>query len=106
MQADEPKWPGRELRQHSGPPPAGDVLVVDCLVYVLRQADGNVRARLTNLVGFEVTASNERAALAKLIGELKQQLPKYLESDEPIPYVKEPAPPEPGEQIRRVPMHL
>ena len=74
MPSDEATWPGRQvnLDRHQAPPTG--VPVFDCLVYVSRQADGSVRARLANLVGFEVTAASERAAFARLIPDLKRRL--------------------------------
>ena len=106
MPTDEPTWPGRQVNLHQDQTPPTDVPVFDCLVYVIRQADGSVRARLANLVGFEVTAASEGAAFAKLIPDLRRRLAEYLESPDPIPWLKEPAPLEPGEQRRFVPVHL
>jgi hypothetical protein len=98
---DEIVQPGVSHR----PPPA-DVPVFNCLVYVLRAADGTVRARVANLPGIEVTAASEREALGKAVLAFKQRIGELLGGAAAIPWIEPPVPAEPGEQQRFIPVHL
>jgi len=83
-----------------------EVPVFGCIVYMSAASDGQVRARVANLPALEFTAASERAALAKTVAAFKRRLSELLQSGAEIPWIEPPAPIEPGEQKRFVPVHL
>jgi len=86
-------------------PPAGDVPVFNCLVYVMATETG-VRARVANLAGFEITAASERTALQKIVPVFKSRVAEIMQSGEPVPWLDPPLAIAPGEQQRFIPVHL
>lgn len=81
------------------------VPVFNCVVYVGRDEDG-VRARVANLAGMACVASDERAALGKLVKDFKQHLAETLAAGKQPDWI-EPLPAhEPHEQTRWIPVHL
>ena len=82
------------------------VPVFNCLVYVLRDPAGGVRARVANLAGFECTAASEREALGKLVAAFKQRISELTQTQQSIPWIDPPPPVESGEQQRFIAVHL
>lgn len=104
MNSDAPKHnAGLNLSKQSQP---ASVPVFNCIVYVSRAAEAGVRARVANLAGLESTAATERAALAKIVPAFKQCVTDLLQSGAQIPWIEPVAAPEPGEQTRRIAVHL
>ena len=83
-----------------------EVPVFNCLVYVGRQPEGGVRARVANLDGLNCEAANERAALAIIVPAFKQRVAELTEAGTSIPWIDPPAAIEPDEQARYIPVHL
>jgi predicted RNase H-like HicB family nuclease len=83
-----------------------EVPVFNCLVYVSKDAAGEVRARVANLPGIAAAAASEREALGKIVSAFKQQIGELLRSETKIPWMDPPSTPEPGEQSRRIAVHL
>ena len=83
-----------------------DVPVFSCIVYVSPDAGGGVRARVANLPGLGCTAASEREALGKIVPAFKQRVGELIHSETQIPLIEPPAPAEPGEQKRFIPVHL
>ena len=83
-----------------------EIPVFDCIVYVSPDTDVGVRARVANLPGLECAAANEREALRKLVAAFKQRVSELTESETPIPWIEPPAPAEPEEMQRLIPVHL
>ena len=96
---------GGELTRGERAKQAEPIPVFNCVVYVSPVA-GGVRARVANLPGLECTAASEREALAKIVPAFKQRVAELMQSDTPIPWIEPPAPAEPGEQKRLIPVHL
>ena len=82
------------------------VPVFNCVVYVGRQPEGGVRARVANLPGLECQANDERAALGQLVKAFKQQLADTLAGGQQPEWIDPPVDPEPHEQTRLIPVHL
>ena len=83
-----------------------DVPVFNCIVYILPNSDGGVRARVANLPGLECTAASERDALSTIVPAFKQRVGELIRSETPIPWIEPPRPAESEEETRRVPVHL
>ena len=83
-----------------------DVPVFNCIVYISRNLDGGVRARVANLPGLECTAASERDALSKIVPAFKQRVGELMRSETPIPWIEPPTPAESDEQTRHIPVHL
>ncbi len=88
------------------PTVSANVPVFNCVVHVLRDASGNVSARVANLPDLVCTGSTERDALAKIVREFKLYLKQLADSGTAIPWVDPPSPREPNEQSRFIPVHL
>jgi len=82
-----------------------NVPVFACHVFVTC-GEGAVTARVANLAGIELTAANERMALAKIVATFKQQVAARLEQGQPIPWLDPIADIRPGEQPRLIAVHL
>lgn len=83
-----------------------EVPVFNCIVYVSRNMEGGVRARVGNVTGLACTAMSEREALANIIRAFKQHLTGLLQSGDPIVWVDPPSRREPDEQERFIAVHL
>ena len=68
--------------------------------------DGGVRARVANLAGLQVDASNERQALSRIVPAFKQRVSEFMNAQSAIPWIEPPLDPEPAEQTRFIPVHL
>ncbi|TWU60263.1 hypothetical protein Poly51_05380 [Rubripirellula tenax] len=86
--------------------PTAEVPSFGCIVYVKRDVNGGVVARVANLDGISVVASTERDALAKIVPEFKQRVRDGLASGQPIAWIDPPLPMESDEQKRFLPTHL
>lgn len=82
------------------------VPVFNCVVYVSTGSDGQVTARVANLLDLSCVADSERAALTRLVAEFKQRVSNWTQAGEPIPWIDPPEPAAEGEQKRFVPVHL
>ena len=82
-----------------------DVPTFNCLVHVC-SVDGGVRARVANLDGIEITASDERTALSKIVPAFKAKVQQILADQESIPWIEPPLPANDEEQTRFIPIHL
>ena len=103
MNAEDRARPELNVSADSAPPA---VPVFNCIVYLARTDEGQVRARVANLARFECTAASERDALAKLVPAFKQRLAELHQSAGDIPWIDPPLAAEPGEQTRYIPVHL
>ncbi|MCR9118757.1 MAG: hypothetical protein NXI22_17615 [bacterium] len=90
---------------HAKSIPLQNVPVFECIVY-LQTSESGVRARVANLAGLECTADSEMSALRKLVTEFKRTVGELTTQKQPIPWIDPPAPAEPGELKRFVPVHL
>ena len=77
MRKEHPQSPIR-LPQHSG-----DVPAFSLVVYVVRRGS-ETEVRAANLAGFSCRAGDERAALQKLLPQIKQRVSECLAKNEPI----------------------
>jgi hypothetical protein len=102
---DETKPPATPLNVSAASAPV-PVPVFNCIVHVMQLPTGGVRARVANLSGLECEAPHERAALATLVKQFKQQVITLMQAGQPIPWIEPPQPAEPGEQQRFIPVHL
>ena len=93
-------------RHHGQALPLTNVPVFNCLVYVLPNAAGGMRARVANLAGIEFSADTERAALGQIVAAFKKRVGELVQSGVPIPWIEPPVPIEAGEQKRFIPVHL
>jgi len=82
-----------------------DIPTFNCLVYVC-SVDGGVRARVANLDGIEITASDERTALSKIVPAFKAKVEQILADHESIPWIDPPLQATGEEQTRFIPIHL
>ena len=82
-----------------------DVPTFNCLVHVCSTEQG-VRARVANLAGIKITASDERAALSKLVPAFKAKVQQILDANESIPWIEPPLEANNDEQTRYIPIHL
>ena len=101
--SDEKPPAAEDLSKHVIP---ADVPVFNCLVYVGPLPDGGVRARVANLAGLQVAASNERQALSRIVPAFKQRVSEFMNAQSEIPWIEPPLEPEPAEQTRFIPVHL
>lgn len=83
-----------------------DVPVFNCLVYIARDAGGQVRARVANLAGLTFTGENERAVLAQVVPAFKQMVVSALNERGEIQWIDPPLPRAADEQERLIPVHL
>ena len=88
------------------PTVSANVPVFNCVVHVLRDATGNVSARVANLPNLVSTGGTERDTLAKIVKEFKQYLRQLADTGTAIPWVDPPSPKEANEQTRFIPVHL
>ena len=87
-----------------GPPV--EVPSFGCIVYVKRNTENRVVARVANLAGIEIEAASEREALTKIVPQFKQAIQSHLQSGTAIAWIDPPNPIADGEQKRFLPMHL
>ena len=83
-----------------------EIPVFSCVVYVSKNAAGDVHARVANLAGLECDAASEREALSKLVPAFKQFVSELTASKSPIPWIEPPSPRADDEQVRLIPVHL
>jgi hypothetical protein len=102
---EKPQRPGVDLNVSERSKPV-QVPVFNCVVSVLQDAGGGVRARVANLAGLECTAASEREALGKIVPAFKRQVSELMGSGTQIPWIEPPAPAEAAEQKRFIPVHL
>ena len=88
------------------PTAPSSVPVFNCIVHVLRDAQGNVHGRVANLPDLACTAATERDLLAKIVKEFKRVIREYSENDSLIPWVDPPKVKDQNEQTRLIPVHL
>lgn len=88
------------LSQHSG-----DVPAFSLVVYVVRRGN-ETEVRAANLAGFSCRAGDERAALQKLLPQIKQRVSECLAKNEPILWIDPPLERHADEQQRVIPFHL
>ena len=77
-----------------------------CLIYVAKTDDGKVKARVANLDGFELLAATERDALLRISKQFKSHVVQKTTDGETIAWIDPPPPPEEGEVVRSIPVHL
>ncbi len=88
-----------------GPPES--VPVYNCLALVApRDAHGIVHVRAANLSDLRTSGTTEREALQHLVGAFKIIISQCLAEGRDVPLLKEPHPPQPGEQQRYIAVHL
>ena len=101
--SDEKQPAAGNLNNHVIP---ADIPVFNCLVYVGPSPDGGVRARVANLAGIQVDASNERQALTRIVPAFKQRVSEFMNAQSEIPWIDPPPEPAEGESTRFIPVHL
>ena len=99
QQASESKKNEPALRAVSDPP------AFSLVVYVAKCGE-ETEARAANLSGFRCRAVDERAALQKLLSEVKQRVSECLAKQEPIAWLDPPIERQTDEQQRVIPFHL
>jgi len=99
QQANESEEQEPALRAISDPP------AFSLVVYVAEVED-ETEARAANLSGFSCRAGDERAALQKLLSQVKQRVSECLEKQEPIAWLDPPLERQDDEQQRVIPFHL
>ena len=77
-----------------------------CLIYLSKNDDGKVNARVANLAGFELTAGTERDALLRISKQFKAEVIQKTEAGETIAWIDPPPPPAENEKVRSIPVHL
>ena len=82
-----------------------DVPTFNCLVHVAKVPEG-VRARVANLEGIEITATDERTALSKIVPAFKSFVKQHPEEKTAIPWIEPPLEAKDDEQTRFIPVHL
>ena len=100
----EPTKPEDEVDAAARKP--ADIPVFNCIVYVLKDGSGAVRARVANLAELQINAGSEREALSKVVAAFKQRVGELVKQGEPIPWIDPPFAPEAGEQTRLIAVHL
>ena len=98
---------GQEASGKSDPLPqtTGDVPAFSLVVYVARRGE-QTEARAANLAGFSCRAGDERAALQKLLPQIKQRVSECLAKNEPVRWLDPPLERQADEQQRVIPFHL
>ena len=82
------------------------VPVFNCVVFLRRNANGRLFARVANLQHIEVEGNVERDVLFSVTRQFKSRLQEYLSSNEPIPWVDPIPRAAVGEFERFIPIHL
>lgn len=77
-----------------------------CIVYIRRLETGGVAARVANLAGLQVEASDERTALSKLVPMFRDKMAAAQASGEALDVDPDPPPPADDEVKRFLPVHL
>jgi hypothetical protein len=81
--------------------------VFGCQVIVTPAGSGALwRGRCANYAGIEVTGDSERAVLQQFVKTFKAFAAAKLERQEEMPTRSPPEPPNPGEQVRWIAVHL
>ena len=83
----------------------GDVPTFSLVVHVIRRGD-ETEVRAANLAGFSCRAGDERAALQKLLPQIKQRVSECLARNESIGWLDPPLERQADEQQRVLPFHL
>ena len=89
----------------AGLPKAPDPPAFGCIVYV-RRTDAGVVARVANLEGLQVEASDERAALSKLVPLFRERVGQFMQRGEEVPWIVPPLEKAEDELRRFLPVHL
>ncbi len=76
-----------------------------CLVYIKKTKAG-VTARVANLDGIEIEASDERAALGKIVPAFRAKVAEQMESGGDVAWIDPPSAKADDEQKRFLPVHL
>lgn len=77
-----------------------------CIVYVKRLEAGGVRLRVANFGEIEITASDERSGLGKILPLAKKYVATYFAETGELPSIDPPKEKDSGEQRRILPAHL
>ena len=84
-----------------------DVPVYNCHVYLSPPDErGMVRVRAASLAELFAEGPNEREALRNVVRRFKEMVGGLMSRAEPIPWLAEPSPPQPGETQCFVPVHF
>ncbi len=86
--------------------PTPSVPTFACLVYLSKDESGGSIARVANLDGLEATGASPRDAMMRVCREFKERVRNAHAAGELIDWVDPPREPEPGEQVRSIPVHL
>ena len=86
--------------------PAPSVPTFTCLVYLSQNDSGASIARVANLDSLQATGASPRDAMAKVCREFKERVRGAYAAGETIAWIDPPTEPNPGEQIRSIPVHL
>ena len=86
---------------------SGSVPVFNCVIILRRDPESDrLQGRVANLAGIRAEGFGERDVLIAITKRFKSAMIEYQKSNQPIPWVDPPEPPEIGEQQRFVPVHL
>ena len=79
-----------------------------CLVYLSKDDSGKSIARVANLANLQATGATPRDAMMRVCREFKEQVRgAYAAGEEnALPWIDPPKAPQPGEQVRTIPVHL
>jgi len=86
--------------------PAANVPTFACLVYLSRDASGKSIARVANLDNLQATGDSPRSAMMRVCREFKERVRGAHAAGETIEWIDPPLEPNPGEQVRTIPVHL
>jgi hypothetical protein len=86
--------------------PVPGVPTFACLVYLSKDESGTSIARVANLGGLKATGASPRDAMMKVCREFKEIVRGAHAKGETIEWIDPPVEPEPGEQVRSIPVHL
>lgn len=87
-------------------PTQDDPPAFGCLVYIANKPTGGVTARVANLEGFQIEASDERSALGKLVPLFRNRVAQMMADNQDVPWIDPPHPIEDNEFKRFLPVHL
>ena len=83
-----------------------NVPVFRCIIYIRQNEDRTVTGRVANFAGLSSSGAAERDVLSRLSREFKAQVMLLHQDGKEIPLIEPPMPPEPGERVRSIPVHL
>ena len=82
-----------------------DIPTFTCIVHVSPTSNG-VKARVANLDGIEMVATDERTALSRIVPAFKARVQQFLNDGVEIPWQEPPHTANEEEQTRLIPVHL